>query len=106
MRIVMNRTKRLWIIGAASLLALPIAYAQTNINSTSQPIRNGTEVVPEKLTTTDATTSSNLRPNRPERPKLPPEVLERIEKFKKEARNYLDKQEVLKKQMDGANDKE
>ena len=102
----MNWTKRLWIIGATSVLALSSAYAQTNVSAASQPVRSGTEVVPEKLTTTDASTTSNLRPTRPERPKLPPEVLERIEKFKKEARTYLDKQEALKKQMDGANDKE
>jgi hypothetical protein len=62
--------------------------------------------VPEKLTSTDASTTPNLRPTRPERAPLPPEVVERIEKFKKEARLYLDKQEALKKQLEGSNDKE
>jgi hypothetical protein len=99
-------TKRLWIIGAVSLLALTIARAQTNVDSASSVIRSGTTVVPEKLTATDASTASNLRPPRPERTKFPPEVLDRIEKFKKEARTYLERQEALKKQLEGANDKE
>lgn len=91
--------------GALSLLLLTAAQAQTNATATS-PTRKGTAVVPEKLTAPDASTTPTLRPTVPQRPKLPPEIVDRIEKFKKESRVYLDKQEALKKQLEGANDKE
>src|SRR5262249_6323135 len=55
---------------------------------------------------TDSSPAANLRPTRPERSKLPPAVLERIEKFKKDARLYLENQEALKKQLEGANDED
>jgi hypothetical protein len=101
----MNRATRLWLIGAVSVMALTVSHGQTNVSS-SDPTRKGTTVVPEKLTATDVSATSNLRPTVAQRPKLPQEVLDRIEKFKREARIYLDKQEALKKQLDGANDKE
>jgi hypothetical protein len=90
---------------AAWLIALS-AVGQTNVSSTSQPTRNGQVVVPEKLTATDASTASNLRPPRPERQNLPPEVQERLNRFKSAAREYLEKREALKKQLQGANDKD
>src|SRR5215510_9189573 len=90
---------------AACLIALSAA-GQTNVNSTSQPVRSGQVVAPEKLTVTDANQASNLRPPRPERQNLPPEVQERLNRFRGAAREYLEKREALKKQLQGANDKE
>ena len=101
----MKWMKQLALVGVAVCLAASAALAQTNVTST-QPTREGTTVLPEKLTTTDDGTASNLRPTRGERQKLPPEVLARIERFKRESRIYLNKQEELKKQMQGVNDKE
>ena len=105
----MKLTKYLAAIGAATWFATGTAMAQTNPpDATTQPTRDGTIVVPEKLTATDSAnlTTSNLRPPRTERPKLPPEVFARIERFKLDARAYLARQEALKKQLQGANDKE
>jgi dsDNA-specific endonuclease/ATPase MutS2 len=82
-----------------------VATAQTNVTST-QPVREGQAVSPDKLTVTDATATGNIRPDRVERQKLPPEVIERLNKFRQHARDYLDKQEELKKKLEGANDKE
>ena len=102
----MKWMKQLALVAAVICLASPGVFAQTNINPGSQPTRNGTTVAPEKLTTTDDGTAANLRPTRGERQKLPPEVLARIERFKRESRLYLNRQEELKKQMQGVNDRE
>jgi hypothetical protein len=105
----MNLIKQLAAIGAATLVAAASATAQTNpVNTAGLPKRDGQVVLPEKLTAPDSAnaTISKLRPVRPERPNLPPEVLARIERFKLDARAYLARQEVLKKQLQGANDKE
>lgn len=102
----MNRKKSTCMAGVVTWLTVLGAVAQTNVSSTSTPNRDGQSVAPEKLTVTDVSTTSNLRPARTERQKLPPEVLERIERFKKDARAYLNRQETLKKELVGANDKE
>lgn len=105
----MNLMKHLAALSAAILFAPAGAVAQTNpVNTANLPTRDGKVILPEKVTATDAaaTTTSNLRPVRPERLNLPPEVLARIERFKQDARAYLARQEALKKQLQGANDRE
>ena len=102
----MKWMKQLSLVAAVMCLSAVAALAQTNVTSATQPSRDGTAVLPEKLTTTDDSTMSNLRPTRTERQKLPPEVLARIERFKREARIYLTKQEDLKKKLQGVNDTE
>ena len=98
---------QLALVAALACLALPGARAQTNVTSATTQTREGTTLEPEKLTVTDPSPTSNLRPALTERQtKLPPEVLARIERFKREARLYLDKQEDLKKKLQGVNDKE
>jgi hypothetical protein len=106
----MNLMKHLAVAGVAALLA-HAAVAQTNpVNNASQPDRDGKVIVPERPTANDTananTTTANLRPSRPERPNLPPEVQALVEKFKRDARTYRDHEEALKKQLEGANDKE
>lgn len=106
---VMKLTKQLAAIGAATLIVAASVPAQTNpVNTTGQPLPNGRVILPEKLTAPDSAnaTISTLRPALTERPNLPPEVLARIERFKQDARAYLARQEALKKQLQGANDKE
>ena len=102
----MNLKNQATLAGVVLWLAAIGAPAQTNVNPASQPVRDGQIVSPEKLTATDLSPTSNLRPPRDERQKLPPAVLERIERFKRDARAYLEKQEALKKQAQGANDRE
>jgi hypothetical protein len=83
--------------------------AQTNVaNSTPQTTRDGMVLAPEQTTANDSSViaASDTRPSRPERPNLPPEVQSRIERFKVDARAYLARQEALKKELQGANDKE
>jgi len=105
-RIVMKWIKQLSLVAVVMCLAAAAAIAQTNVNTATQPTRDGTSVLPEKLTVTDDSIMPNLRPARGERQKLPPEVLARIERFKREARAYLNQQEALKKKLQGVNDKE
>lgn len=95
------------IASALTLFAAAGAMAQTNVDSTTQKVE-GQVVVPERPTAIDANISptTTVRPVRPERTPLPPEVLSRIEQFKKDARNYLEQQEALKKKLVGANEKE
>ena len=99
----MNWIKHIIVAGLG--LATLAATAQTNVTST-QPVREGQAVSPDKLTVTDASTDSNLRPTRAERQQYPPEVQARLEKFKQQARDYLNKEQELKKQLEGANDKD
>jgi hypothetical protein len=84
------------------------ALAQTNINSTAQPKRDGKVLVPDKPTSTDSanTATADQRPTRVERPPLSPEIQARIASFKEAARIYLEKEQALQKQIKGANDKE
>ena len=107
---VMNLTKYLVLTGVTVLL-VHAASAQTNpVDAASQPKRDGKVIVPERPTANDTananTTAANLRPSRPERPNLPPEVQALVEKFKRDARAYRDREDALKKQLDGASDKE
>ena len=103
---VMMSTKQILQAGLLSGLMAVSAVAQTNVSSTSTVKREGEAVLPEKLTATDASTDANLRPDRLERDRLSPEVRKRLERFKVDARNYLNKEQELKKQLEGANDKD
>ena len=83
--------------------------SQTNpVNNASQPKRDGKVLSPEKPTATDSAnaTTANLRPARPERPAPSAELQSRIDRFKQDAKAYLEKQQALEKQIKGANDKE
>ena len=96
-------------IGALAFLVVCGAVAQTNpVDAATQPVRDGKVLLPERTTDTDAAnlTTASLRPTRPERPNLPPEVQALLERYKLEARAYLNQQEALKKRLQGANDKE
>ena len=107
---VMNLKKYFLVAGMTALFAC-VATAQTNpVDTASQLKRDGKVIVPERPTANDTananTTTANLRPSRPERPNLPPEVQALVEKFKRDARAYRDREEALKKQLEGANEKE
>ena len=104
----MNLTKLLIATGIGTILATGGAVAQTNINTATSVKRDGQVIVPERPTSTDAAnaTTVTLRPSRPERPNLPPELQARVERLKQEARAYLARQQALKKQLQGANDKD
>lgn len=99
---------KLLIAAGIGILGTGVAVAQTNVNTATQLKRDGQVIVPERPTSTDAAnaTTATLRPSRPERPNLPPELQARVERLKQEARAYLARQEALKKQLQGANDKE
>jgi hypothetical protein len=89
-----------------ALLGATAAMAQTGaVNTATGPVRQGNVVVPERLTVTDSSTA-NLRPLRPERPILPPAVLTPVQRFKLEARAYLQREEALKAMLQGANDQD
>jgi hypothetical protein len=106
---VMKSIKHLAAVGTVTMFAVCGTVAQTNpANTALQPVRDGKVVLPERTTATDSAnvTTANLRPARPERPNLPPEVQALLERYKLEARAYLNRQEMLKKQLQGANDKE
>jgi hypothetical protein len=106
---MMKLTKPIVAGAIAVWLARDGAWGQTNPPPTSSlPPRSGQVLLPERPTAVDANVNptSNLRPSRPERPPLSPEVQNRINRFKLEARAYLEKQEALKKQLIGANEKE
>lgn len=104
----MKLLKHLAMIVATTLFAAGVARAQTNVNTSAQPERKGTVVVPERPTVTDSSIALGVkqRPPRPERPNLPPEVQALIERMKQESRAYLTREQALKKQLQGANDKE
>jgi len=102
----MNRIHGTFLSGVGAWLIAATALAQTNVTPSVQPLREGQAVSPDKLTVNDVSTESNLRPQRTERQKYPPEVLARLEKFKQQARDYLNQEQVLKKELEGANDKE
>jgi len=100
------KTGMIWVTAVAfgCWLGLARASAQTNITP-SAGTRVGKVVVPDAPANSDAITTV-IRPNVTERPSLPPEVLERIQKFRKDAQAYLDKEQALKKRLQGANDQE
>ena len=101
--------KQISVIVLMTTIAASASLAQTNpIDNAAQPKRDGSVVVPERLTVTDSSILLGVkpRPTRPERPNLPPEVQALIERMKQEARAYLTREQALKKQLQGANDKE
>ena len=102
----MNRYQHLLTAVLVLGLGTIAAPAQTNLDNSTTVDREGQVVLGENLTATDVSTVSNLRPDRPERKQLPPEVAARIQDFRRDARRYLEKQEALRKQLEGANDKE
>jgi len=104
----MKRLKHLSVAATVTLCAVVGLVAQTNLDTSTQPVRDGQVLLPERPTAPDAAnaTTANLRPALAERPSLPPEVNARVERFKLDARAYLEQQEALKKQLQGANDKE
>jgi hypothetical protein len=104
----MNLIQRLIVAGMGMSLAAGMAVAQTNVDAATQVKRDGQVILPERPTATDAAnaTTATLRPSRPERPNLPPEVQARVERLKQEARAYLARQQLLKKQLQGASDKD
>jgi hypothetical protein len=83
------------------------AVGQTN-PTVSSSLSGGRVIVPERPTAVDANVTSfgPSRPLRPERPALPPEVSQRIDRFKLDARAYMEQQEALKKSLVGANEQE
>jgi len=106
---VINSSNLLTVVAAMVFLAVCSAVAQTNQGDTTLPTeREGQVLLPDRPTSTDVAnaTTVDLRPTRPERPNLPPEVQALLERYKLEARAYLNEQEKLKKQLQGANDKE
>jgi hypothetical protein len=106
---VMKLKQQSCVIIMVTMLAAGSAWAQTNpVDSAAQPKRDGSVIVPERLTATDSSVVLGVkeRPTRPERPNLPPEVQALIERMKQEARAYLARQQDLKKQLQGATDKE
>jgi hypothetical protein len=108
-RKVMKDYVHLLAIGVWGLLLTGQAWAQATTNgtiSTTTRDRIGTVVVPEKTPTADAAANTAVRPVRPERNTLPPAVIDRVARFKREARLYLERQEVLEKQMRGATEAE
>src|SRR5580765_2298320 len=82
------------------------ASAQTNVGpSITEGSRVGKVVMPDAPLASDALTPV-ARPKVPERQDLSPEVEDKIQKFKRDAQAYLDRQQALKKQLQGANDQE
>lgn len=100
----MKTSKLRTVMLAAVILTALAAGAQT----TTQPDRDGTVVVPDRPTAIDANVAPTtaLRPVRPERPELPPPVKARIERFKLDARQYIAQQQALKQKLQGANDQQ
>lgn len=96
------------VLSLAAVFATTSAQAQTNVDSTTQPVRDGQVIVPERPTSTDSSiaTEVNLRPPRNERPSLPPAVLSPVERFKLEARAYIEGEQALKKKLEGSNDQD
>ena len=102
----MKLLRKLSVAGVTILLGVFTAGGQ---DTSTQPTRDGTVIVPERPTAVDANVSSaaTVRPARPDlRPGLPPQVQARVERFKLDARSYLAQQEALKKQLQGANDEQ
>jgi len=103
----MKLMKILALAVAAAVFAVSGVLAQTNpVDSTTQPVRDGQVIVPERPTSTDTAnpTVSVLRPPRTERPALPQSVLDPVGRFKLEARAYIEREEAVKKKLEGAND--
>jgi hypothetical protein len=101
------KTAKKWVRGmAAALLGLGLAstFGQTNLTPSANT-RLGKIVVPDAPANSDSITAV-IRPATTDRPALPPEVLARIQKFRKDAQDYLDREQAIKKRLQGANDQE
>jgi len=96
--------RRTIIVAVVLWLGLAGALAQTNITP-SAGTRTGKILVPDAPANSDAITTV-VRPTVTERPSLPPEVVARIQKFRKDAQAYLDKEQAIKKRVQGANDQD
>lgn len=96
------------LVATAAALMLLLEYGAAQTNPATAATRSGKVIVPDRPTAVDANVSSPVlsRPDRPERPGPSPEVRSRLERFKLDARAYLNQQETLKKRMYGANEQE
>lgn len=83
-------------------LWIPAAWAQPDPQARPRD-RVGRVVAPDRPrgNLDPMALSSVGRPSRPEYNELPLEVRQKIERFKSEARAYLDRQEALRKQLSG-----
>jgi hypothetical protein len=86
-------------------LGLVCCPGQTNPATTAEGTRIGKVVLPDAPAPSDGVTPV-LRPKVPERQDLPPEVIDKIKKFERDRQAYLDREQALKKQLQGANDQE
>ena len=91
-----------------TLLGAFCATAQTNpVSTATEPIRDGSVVSPEvKTSDSSDPVAIATRPLLTERSKLPDGVNERLRTFQKQARAYVQKEQELKKQLQGANDQQ
>ncbi len=106
---IMTVTKYPSLALALAICGTVAASAQTNpLDTANQVNLDGKVIVPERLTSTEPANlaESNLRPARNERPSLPPAVLSPVERFKLEARAYIEREEALKKKLVGANEQD
>lgn len=105
----MKSLKYVFVIGAwLSATVWPLS-AQTNpVGTASLATRDGKVVEPDHYTATDDANvaASTLRPTRSERPNLPPAVQAQIQRLQIDRRAYLERQQLLKKRLEGANDKD
>ena len=105
----MKSLKQILLIGGWLCLAASPGLAQTNpVNTATQVKREGQVVGAESITATDDAnvTASNLRPPRSERPELSPAVRAQIQRLNLDRRAYLERQQALKKKLEGANDRD
>jgi hypothetical protein len=96
-RVIMLGVQAIWLLGVASG-----SLAQTSNNPTPSAVSVGGRVIVPAVTPADPLTSANVRPTRPERRLLPAEVQLRIDRFKADARTYLQQQEALRRRYQGA----
>src|SRR5262245_31711946 len=95
------------IMAAVFLVAIHTTGAQTNNGKGSENgKRKGQVLVPDRPTAPDANVGNQGSVKPPKNSELPPEVSKRVDRFKLDAKAYLDAQEALKKQMVGASDTE
>src|SRR6185436_1556789 len=80
--------------------------AQTNPTATVDGSRIGKVVTAPDPPLASDSLIPVVRPKIQERPDLSPEVQDRLQRFRREAKAWLDKEQMLKKQMHGANDQE
>lgn len=100
------------LCGAPWLGAQPAPKPPAGAGNDSMPTvtpnkeRTGRVILPDRPTAIDANITGGSRPSLAERQPLAPEVALRIERFKRDARAYLQRQEALRKQLQGASDEE